>query len=126
MRNIKLIIQYEGTDYHGWQTQSNARSIQKIIEDHLSLILNHAITLYGSGRTDAGVHALGQVANFSTTSAIKPERLQRALNSLLPPEIVIREAVEVDEKFHARYRAKSRVYQYLIWNDVGPPPPQLL
>jgi tRNA pseudouridine38-40 synthase len=122
MPNIKLIIQYDGTNYHGWQTQSNAPSIQKIMEDKLSILLNHTITLYGSGRTDAGVHALGQVANFLTDSKLKPGVIQRALNSLLPPDIVIREADEVDEKFHARYRAKSRVYQYLIWNERIPSP----
>jgi len=122
MRNIKLTIQYEGTNYHGWQTQSNAPSIQKIIEDKLSVILHHKITLYGSGRTDAGVHALSQVANFLTNSKLKPEVIKRALNSLLPSDIVIRKAEEVDEKFHARYLAKSRVYQYVIWNDRTPSP----
>jgi tRNA pseudouridine38-40 synthase len=122
MRNIKLTIQYDGTDYHGWQTQSNAQSVQKIIEDRLSTILNHNITLYGSGRTDAGVHALGQVANFLTTSKLKPDVIKRALNSLLPVDIVIMKVEEVDEKFHARYRAKSRVYQYFIWNDKTPSP----
>jgi tRNA pseudouridine38-40 synthase len=122
MRNIKLTIQYDGTNYHGWQTQSNAPSIQKLIEDKLSAILNHSVTLYGSGRTDAGVHALGQVANFHTVSKLSPEVIKRALNSLLPKDIVIYKSEEIDEKFHARYQAKSRVYQYVIWNDRTPSP----
>jgi tRNA pseudouridine38-40 synthase len=122
MRNIKLTIQYDGTNYHGWQTQSNAPSIQELIEDKLSTIVNHKVTLYGSGRTDAGVHAVGQVANFQTSSKLKPDVIKRALNSMLPQDIVVRNSEEVDGKFHARYRARSRVYQYLIWNDRIPSP----
>jgi tRNA pseudouridine38-40 synthase len=122
MKNIKLVIQYDGTNYHGWQTQSNAPSIQKLIEEELSAIVDHEIVLYGSGRTDAGVHALGQVANFLTGSKLKPDVIKRALNSLLPEDIVIREAEEVDDKFHARYQARSRIYQYYIWNDRTPSP----
>lgn len=122
MRNIKLTIQYDGTNYHGWQRQKNALSIQKIIEDNLGRILNHKVTLYASGRTDAGVHALGQVGNFHTTSKLTPDVIKKALNSMLPQDIVITESVEVEEKFHARYQAKSRVYQYLIWNYKIPSP----
>lgn len=122
MGNIKLVIQYDGTNYHGWQTQSNASSIQQLIEDKLSTIVNHKVILCGSGRTDAGVHALGQVANFQTSSELKPDMIKRALNSMLPQDIVVRNSEEVDEKFHARYRARSRVYQYFIWNDRTPSP----
>ena len=115
MRNVKLIIAYDGTDYKGWQIQTSAPTIQGIIEEKLGIILNQQTRVTGSGRTDAGVHALNQVAHFITNSKIETESLKKGLNSLLPPDIVVKELSEVDADFHARYSAKSRIYKYLIW-----------
>lgn len=114
MRNIKLVIAYDGTNYKGWQTQTTEPTIQGVIEDKLGIILNQKTRVIGSGRTDTGVHALNQVAHFITPSKIELESLKRGLNSLLPPDIVVKELDEVDDDFHARYSAKSRVYKYLI------------
>lgn len=116
MRNIKLIVEYDGTDYKGWQIQKSGPTIQGVIEEKLEIILNQKTRVIGSGRTDAGVHALNQVAHFFTSSKIELESLKRGLNSLLPPDIVIKNLVEVDADFHARYSAKSRIYKYLIFN----------
>ena len=116
MRNIKLVVEYDGTDYKGWQIQTSEPTIQGVIEEKLGIILNRETRITGSGRTDAGVHALNQVAHFLTRSKIDPELLKKGLNSLLPPDIVVKELSEVDADFHARYSAKSRVYKYLIWN----------
>ncbi len=115
MRNVKLIIAYDGTDYKGWQIQTSEPTIQGVIEEKLGIILNQKTRVAGSGRTDAGVHALNQVAHFITNSRIETESLKKGLNSLLPPDIVVNELSEVDADFHARYSAKSRVYKYLIW-----------
>ena len=120
MRNIKLTIEYEGTNYHGWQIQSNALSIQQVIQDALSKITKSEVTLIGAGRTDAGVHASGQVANFHTNSKMLPDAFQGALNSILPKDIVILRAEEVDDTFHSRYSAISRVYKYTILNRAYP------
>ncbi len=122
MRNLKLIIQYEGTNYQGWQIQANGPTIQGVIEERLGLICGHKVRLIASGRTDSGVHALGQVANLFTDSKIELNSLRRGLNSLLPSDIVIKEISEVNPEFHSRYSARSRVYQYLIWNDSVPSP----
>ena len=115
MRNIKLIVEYDGSDYKGWQIQKNDPTIQGVIEEKLGIILNQKTRVVGSGRTDAGVHALNQVAHFFTSSKIEVESLKKGLNSLLPPDIIIKNLVEVDTGFHARYDAKSRVYKYLIF-----------
>ncbi|MCM8792253.1 MAG: tRNA pseudouridine(38-40) synthase TruA [Candidatus Omnitrophica bacterium] len=121
LRNIKLTIEYNGTHYHGWQTQlPKLRTIQRTIEDKLKKILNEKIALIGSGRTDAGVHALAQIANFKTASSISLTKLQYALNSLLPPDIVIKKVEEVDLGFHSRFSAKSKVYRYIILNRSYP------
>lgn len=122
MRNIKLVIAYDGTDYKGWQIQTAGPTIQGVIEDKLGMILNQKTRVIGSGRTDAGVHALNQVAHFMTHSKIELESLKRGLNSLLPPDIVVKELGVADADFHARYSAKSRVYKYLVWRgDVFSP-----
>jgi len=115
MRNVKLIIAYDGTDYKGWQIQTSAPTIQGVIEEKLGIILNQKTRVTGSGRTDTGVHALNQVVHFITNSRIETESLKKGLNSLLPPDIVVKELSEVDADFHARYSAKSRVYKYLVW-----------
>jgi tRNA pseudouridine38-40 synthase len=116
MRNIKLLIEYDGTNYLGWQVQPKGPTIQGILEDKIKLLTGESIQLFGSGRTDAGVHALGQVAHFKTQSRMDLRSMQRALNSLLPRDIVIQKIEEVEEGFHARKHAKSKVYEYRILN----------
>ena len=116
MRNIKLIIEYDGTDYQGWQVQPEGPTIQGMLEEKLSRLTGERVHLIGSGRTDSGAHALGQVAHFKTQSRMDIRTIQRALNSLLPPDIVIQKIEEVDEGFHARKHSKSKVYEYRILN----------
>lgn len=117
MRNIKLTIEYDGTHYHGWQIQQNALTIQRVLQEKIGIITEERISLIGSGRTDAGVHALGQVANFRTESRISLAALQRGMNSLLPDDIAVRETEEVDGDFHARFSARSKLYEYRILNS---------
>ena len=116
MRNIKLLIEYDGTNYLGWQIQPKGPTIQGTIEEKLSLLMGEMIRLIGSGRTDAGAHAFGQVANFKTQSKMDVRSIQRAMNSLLPPDMVIRKVEEADERFNARREARSKVYEYRILN----------
>ncbi len=116
MRNIKLVIEYDGTNYQGWQVQPAGPTIQGILEEKLSRLAGERIRLIGSGRTDSGVHAAGQVAHFKTQSRMETRTIQRALNSLLPPDIVVQKVEEVDEGFHARKHSKSKVYEYRILN----------
>jgi len=116
MRNIKLVIEYDGTNYQGWQVQAKGPTIQGMIEEKLALLTGETICLVGSGRTDAGVHAFGQVAHFKTNSKMDVQSIQRALNSLLPPDISIQRAEEVEEGFHARRQSKSKVYEYRVLN----------
>jgi tRNA pseudouridine38-40 synthase len=114
-RNIRLIIAYDGTDFSGWQRQSNARSVQSTIEDALSSLHKSKTTLYAAGRTDAGVHAAGQCANFySPIAGMKPENYKQALNGLLPPDVRVMSAAEASENFHARFDAILRRYRYRI------------
>lgn len=115
-RNIKLTVAYDGTAYHGFQRQANACSIQAILEERLEILCSHPVKITGAGRTDSGVHAYGQVVNFFTgTGGIPTERIPAAMQGLLPPDIVIREACEVPVEFHARYSAQSKVYVYHIY-----------
>ncbi len=116
MRYIKLLIEYDGTNYQGWQVQTKGPTIQGILEEKLGLLTGGPIQLFGSGRTDSGVHALGQVAHFKTQGQMDIQSMQRALNSLLPHDIVIRKIEEVDEGFHARKQSKSKIYEYRILN----------
>ncbi|HYE81820.1 MAG TPA: tRNA pseudouridine(38-40) synthase TruA [Clostridia bacterium] len=120
MRNIKLIIEYDGTNYCGWQVQENGPSVQAEIEKALKVITGENIRINGSGRTDAGVHARGQVANFTAISSIPQEKFAYALNSLLPRDIVIKDSAEVPMDFHARYSAVGKKYSYLIINSKFP------
>ncbi|HEX9917485.1 MAG TPA: tRNA pseudouridine(38-40) synthase TruA [candidate division Zixibacteria bacterium] len=115
-RNIRLEIEYDGTNFSGWQIQPKRRTVQREIENRLEKLLREKINIIGAGRTDAGVHALAQVANFKTKSKLKIENILRGLNSLLPADIVIKNIKEVDEKFHARFCAKSRVYKYRLYS----------
>jgi tRNA pseudouridine38-40 synthase len=125
IRNIKLIIEYDGTAFCGWQTQAASaaikeqRTVQNEIEKILKKLFKHKITLIGSGRTDSGVHALGQVANFKAQSAMPVERIRRALNANLPEDISVIKAEDVPEDFHARYSVKSKTYRYTILNRQG-------
>ncbi|NLA74499.1 MAG: tRNA pseudouridine(38-40) synthase TruA [Deltaproteobacteria bacterium] len=115
-KNIKLTLQYEGHNYHGWQFQKNGVSIQGVIEEKLALITGSHITLYGSGRTDAGVHALCQVANFFSETRIPPDAIINSLNSLLPDDIYVKDAEYVASEFHSRYSAKRKIYEYRLLN----------
>jgi tRNA pseudouridine38-40 synthase len=115
LRNIKLEIEYDGTDFHGWQIQPKLRTVQGEIQDKLKTILGHKINLIGAGRTDVGVHALGQVANFKTTSELDKNSIINGLNGLLPDDIVIKRIEEVELNFNSRYNAKSRLYKYRIY-----------
>lgn len=114
-RNIKLEIEYEGTDFSGWQIQPKLRTVQGEIQDKLQTILGHKINLIGAGRTDVGVHALGQAANFKTTNELSKNSIINGLNGLLPNDIVIKRIEEVDLNFNSRYDAKSRLYKYRIY-----------
>jgi tRNA pseudouridine38-40 synthase len=114
MRNIRLIVAYDGTDFFGWQRQPNVPTIQGEIETAIEKIVGAKITLYGSGRTDTGVHAVGQVANFKTSGAIPCENLLKALNNLLPLSVRVKKTEEVAESFHARYDARAKTYRYRI------------
>lgn len=113
-RNIKLTIEYDGTAYAGWQMQTNARSVQGEITEAIKKVTGHEVRLIGAGRTDAGVHALGQVANFHIDHYLQIEKYCPALNHHLDDDIVIRKAEEADEEFHARFDARHRRYRYLI------------
>ena len=117
MRNIKLIIEYDGKSFNGWQKQPNKLNIQGEIEKAIGEITGEKIDLIASGRTDAGVHSLGQVANFKTNSAIDIEKIPYAINSKLKKSIVIKSAEEVPEKFHSRYSVHSKTYIYTINNS---------
>ena len=118
--NIKLTLEYDGTDYHGWQVQPNGKTIQEVLEHALGEILQEKVRLHGSGRTDAGVHALGQVANFVCSRDIDPWKLQRGLNGLTSRDIVVKKAETVSDSFDARRDARKRVYEYRIWNHPWP------
>ena len=120
MRNIKIVIEYDGKNFAGWQTQPGEESVQGEIERALKEITGEDIELIGSGRTDAGVHALGQVANFHTESNIPIEKFPYALNSKIRNSIVVKSAEEVDERFHARYNCKGKTYMYIINNNEFP------
>lgn len=116
MKNYKMSIQYDGTDYFGWQRQKKHRSVQATIEEALSKILKVETKIRGAGRTDAGVHALEQVATFRGELNISLENLKKALNSLLPPSIRVFHIEEVDSTFHPQYSAKRKSYVYYLCN----------
>jgi tRNA pseudouridine38-40 synthase len=121
MRNIKLTIEYDGTDYFGWQIQKRKPTVQGEITKALERILEEKVRLAGAARTDSGVHALSQAANFKTRNEkLTTESLSKALNGLLPSDIVIKQAKIVPDSFHARYSAKSKVYRYQILKQPFP------
>ncbi len=120
MRNIKLVLEYDGTNYHGWQTQPNLPTIQGTIEDTLAKLTKTPIQIIGAGRTDTGVHAEGQVANFQTDAQMPIVAFQKGLNAMLPRDIVVCSATEVSPEFHSRFSATSRRYRYTILNREYP------
>jgi tRNA pseudouridine38-40 synthase len=119
-KNFKITIEYDGTSYHGWQRQKNDRTIQEEIETAVLTITGQDISLTGSGRTDAGVHAYAQVANFKCETHLGPRDLLGGLNSLTDEDVVITSCEEVEASFHARYDVKSKVYVYKILNRPNP------
>lgn len=114
MRNIKLIVEYDGTNYAGWQRQNNAVTIQQKVEEVISDVTGEVLEVIGSSRTDAGVHAEGFVCNFFTKSKIPAEKFKKALNSFLPEDIVILQSEEVELDFHARFNSLGKRYEYTI------------
>lgn len=122
MHNIKLTVAYDGTDFCGWQIQSGQPTIQGILRDVVRQLTQETLNLQGAGRTDAGVHAWGQVVNFKTHSELTPEEFRRGCNALLPPSIRVREAEEVGPDFHARWMAKAKTYAYSIYRGSVVPP----
>lgn len=117
MRNIKFVIEYDGTRYNGWQSQKNGKGIQELITNAIRQVTGEEIKLNGSGRTDAGVHAYGQTANFLTESKIPIDKFPLAVNSFLPKDIVILSACEMPKDFHARYSVHGKKYMYIINNS---------
>jgi tRNA pseudouridine38-40 synthase len=122
MRTVKLVVQYDGSDFVGWQRQGKGVSVQGLIEEALATIDGAPVTLHGAGRTDAGVHAEGQVASARVTSPIEDWQLVRALNAHLPKAIRVTELTTVPDDFHARFSAVAKTYEYRIWNGRTVPP----
>ncbi|EAX47606.1 tRNA pseudouridine synthase A [Thermosinus carboxydivorans Nor1] len=115
-RYLKLTVAYDGTAYHGFQRQANAITVQQVLEERLATIFGHPLKVTGAARTDAGVHAYGQVVGFATSGTIPAANIVRAAKSVLPPDIVVVKAEEVSADFHARFSARSKIYLYRIYN----------
>jgi tRNA pseudouridine38-40 synthase len=120
VRNIKLVLEYDGTDFHGWQYQPNERTVQGELEQVLCQLTQDKIRIVGAGRTDQGVHAYGQVANFHTTSDMQLSRMKRAINAVVHDDIHIREIDEVPSDFHSRYSARAKTYAYYVLHEPSP------
>ncbi|MBS0171592.1 MAG: tRNA pseudouridine(38-40) synthase TruA [Nitrospira sp.] len=116
MTTFKLVLEYDGTHYAGWQRQLNVPTIQEAVEAALAAIAQTRLTIVGAGRTDAGVHALGQVASFRTDRGLSEREWRRALNAHLPADISVLSVAEVADDFHARYSAKGKLYEYHVLN----------
>lgn len=121
MKTIRLTLEYDGTDYSGWQIQKNAVTIQGVVQKALTKITNEPVTLLGASRTDAGVHALEQVASFKTRSHLTPDVIKRALNAIVPHDIRVTDASEVSDNFNPRFDAKKKTYSYFIAASEKPP-----
>lgn len=117
---VALVIQYQGTRFHGWQRQAQERTVQAVIEDTLRQVLGHRVVLHGAGRTDAGVHAAAQVAHFDATTHIPAHRWVTILNHRLPEDVVVRASFPVSQSWHARFSALWRRYRYTIYTDACP------
>jgi len=115
MRNLKLTLAYDGTDFHGWQVQPALATVQGTLEQALQKLFNHDVKVTGSGRTDAGVHAHGQVANVETLRSMDTDAVIRGVNALLPSQIRVWQVEEVTPEFHSRHSAKSKTYEYHVW-----------
>ncbi|MGB6545971.1 MAG: tRNA pseudouridine(38-40) synthase TruA [Candidatus Acidiferrales bacterium] len=122
MRNIKLTLAYDGADFHGWQTQPGQPTIQTALTEVIERVAQERVTIHAAGRTDAGVHALGQTAHFHTQSSLSPGEFQRALNALLPREIRVTSAESVAPDFHARWHALAKTYCYRFYRGRVLPP----
>jgi tRNA pseudouridine38-40 synthase len=122
VRNVKLVVQYDGTAYAGFQRQKGLPTIQEELEKALTVCCQEPVRVVGAGRTDAGAHARGQVVNFFTRGTIPTPRIPWALGALLPPDIVVTAAEEVDPSFHARFSARGKVYSYTFWVAPFPSP----
>jgi tRNA pseudouridine38-40 synthase len=122
MRNIKLTLSYDGTDFFGWQTQPGFRTVQETLEAAIASLTGEKVHANASGRTDTGVHAVGQVVNFYSASSHPCEVFVRALNAHLPPDVVVREAVDVPQAFDANRDAKRKLYRYVIYDGATPDP----
>lgn len=125
-RNLKAILEYDGTRYHGWQRQREPLTIQQVLEECIYRITGEDVRVIASGRTDAGVHALNQVANFRTDSPLGTASLLKGINSLLPKDIVVKELSQASDSFHARFDVKSKIYLYQIFNSPVRPALQRL
>ena len=117
MRRIHLIVEYDGTNYAGWQRQLNALAVQQVLEEALSRLTGQRVVVHGASRTDAGVHALGQSCHFDTLSRIPADKFSYAVNTLLPPDIRVRASREVSPDFHARFSTVGKRYRYLFYDD---------
>lgn len=115
---VKLIIEYEGTNYSGWQRQPNGISVQEVLEQAFYKASGQHAVVHGAGRTDAGVHALAQVAHLDTTCSIPANKISYAMNVLLPADIRVKSSCEAPEDFHARFSAKAKTYRYAFYNDA--------
>lgn len=122
MRNIRLTLAYDGTDFHGWQIQPNRPTVQGALVDVAARLTGERVFLFGAGRTDAGVHALGQTATFKTRSVLSPGEFLRAFNALLPPAIRVLRCEEESPDFHPRWQALEKTYQYRIYRGRIVPP----
>ncbi len=122
MRNLKLTLSYDGTDFFGWQTQPGFRTVQETLEMALASLTGEQVHANASGRTDTGVHAVGQVVNFYTASSHLTEVFVRALNAHLPPDVVVREAAEMPQSFDANRDARRKLYRYVIHDGPFPDP----
>jgi tRNA pseudouridine38-40 synthase len=122
MRNIKFTVAYDGTDFSGWQAQPGQSTVQGVLADILEQLTQKRLTIYAAGRTDAGVHARGQVINFKTESGMAPQEFQRSFNALLPPSIRVNAGEEVSPDFHSRWDAVAKTYRYRIFRGRVVPP----
>jgi tRNA pseudouridine38-40 synthase len=122
MRNVKMTLAYDGTDFHGWQTQQGLSTIQGTLNDVLERLTQQRVNIQGAGRTDAGVHAAGQVAHFNTESELSAEKFQRAFNALLPDSIRVLSVEDVCPEFHSRWSASAKTYRYRIYRGRIMPP----
>jgi len=126
MKRVKLVVAYDGTNYHGWQIQPKEVTIESVLNQHLSELLQEEIKVIGASRTDAGVHALGNVAVFDTTARMPAEKISYAMNTRLPQDIRIQDSCEVSANFHPRFQKTKKTYEYRILNRRFPDPTRRL